>query len=106
MFTVDDTTADTTNATELEKPPPIYTQAQVIKPLVELLEQQARINNFVLKQLKDNQIKIQLKRSEHYRKIVNALKSKNADFHTYQPKADRSFKIIFRGVTCRSKLDV
>lgn len=76
------------------KPPPIYIQAQVIELFIELLKQQAGNNNFTLKQLKDNQTKIQLSSSDYYRRIINALKSKNANFHTYQFKVDKSYKVI------------
>ncbi|KAL2711939.1 hypothetical protein V1478_018174 [Vespula squamosa] len=57
-------------------------QVQIIEPLIQLLEQHAGNNNFTLKQLKDNQTQIQLSSMDHYRKIINALKIKNANFHS------------------------
>ena len=50
------------------KPHPIFIQAQIIDPLIKVLEQQADSNNFVLKQLKDNQIRLQLNTPELYKK--------------------------------------
>ncbi|KZC14697.1 hypothetical protein WN55_07194 [Dufourea novaeangliae] len=94
----DNIPTDNTNTTETAKPPPIYIEAQMIESLTELLEHQAGKNNFTLKQLKDNQIKVQLPTPVLYRQIVNALKSKNANFYTYQTKTDRSYKTILCGI--------
>lgn len=77
--------------TEIVKPIPIYIQTEIIDPLIQLL-QQVRKNDFTLKQLKENQAKIQLKSSENYSLLVNALKNKKANFRTCQLKTDRSYK--------------
>ncbi|XP_035742195.1 uncharacterized protein LOC118450488 [Vespa mandarinia] len=59
---------DSTKTNEENKPPPIYILPHVIELLIELFVQQAGNNNFTLKQLKNNQIKIQLSSSDHCEK--------------------------------------
>ena len=46
--------------------------------------------------LQGNQVKIQPKSSDKYTTIIKALAEKRTEFHTYQPKADRSFRIVLR----------
>ena len=69
------------------KPPPILVEAQIVESLRELLKKTAD-NNYSLKQLKDNHIKVQAYATETYSKIVLDLKEKNAKFYTYQLKKD------------------
>jgi hypothetical protein len=44
-----------------------------------------------LKVLQGKEVKIQPKSSDKYTTIIKALTEKRTEFHTYQPKADRSF---------------
>ncbi|KAI4474094.1 hypothetical protein M0804_015022 [Polistes exclamans] len=64
------------------KPPPIYIDAEIIDPLLELLDETIGKNNYVIKQLKDNQVKVQTTTPDTFRKVINALKTKNAGYHT------------------------
>lgn len=94
-----DTTEDniTTSINPPPKPPPIYIEARVIEPLMELLKEIAN-DNFTIKQLKNSEVKIQVNTSDDYRKLTSALKEKNANFYTYQLKKDRSYKVVLRGM--------
>ena len=83
------------------KPPPIYIEAQVIEPLLELMKSIAN-DKYTLKQLKDYQVKVQVNTSEIYRKLTLALKEKNANFYTCQLKKNKSYKIVLRGVHPRT----
>ncbi|KAF7380303.1 hypothetical protein HZH66_014658 [Vespula vulgaris] len=67
------------------KSPSIYIEAQVIAPLIDLLKEIAK-DEYTLKQLKYNHVNT----SDTYRKVTKALKEKNANFYTYQPKKDKS----------------
>ncbi|KAI4474029.1 hypothetical protein M0804_015043 [Polistes exclamans] len=58
------------------KPPLIHIKAQAIVPLIELLKQIAK-DEYTLKQLKDNHVKVQVSTFIAYREITNALKEKN-----------------------------
>ncbi|KAI4492187.1 hypothetical protein M0802_009993 [Mischocyttarus mexicanus] len=53
------------------KPPPIYIDAEIIDPLLELLDETAGQNNYIIKQLKDNQVKIQTTTPDTFRKHPN-----------------------------------
>jgi hypothetical protein len=55
-------------------------------------------NDFELKILKGNRVKIQPKSSDKYTAIIKALAEKYTEFHTYQPKEDRSFRTVLRGM--------
>jgi hypothetical protein len=76
------------------KPPPIYvSDVTTISPLIRLLEQTVR-NQYELKAITNNQIKIQPKTSEDYRTIIKALADKKTEFHTYRPKEERNYKVV------------
>ena len=71
--------------------PPIYVAGvQNIHPLKELLLKIAG-DDFELKVLQGNQVKIQPKPSKKYSTIIKALAEKHTEFHTYQPKENRNF---------------
>ncbi|KAI4474536.1 hypothetical protein M0802_015566 [Mischocyttarus mexicanus] len=63
LFNLLEDSTETQNNTEKQeetksvKPPPIYIEAEVIDPLLELLDETAGRNNYIIKQLKDNQVK-------------------------------------------------
>ena len=80
------------------QPPPIFVAGvQNIQPLKELLVTIAR-EEFELKVLQDNQVKIQHKSTDKYTTITKALAEKRTEFHSYQPKADQSFRTVLRGL--------
>jgi hypothetical protein len=80
------------------KAPPIFVASvQNIQPLKELLVAVTG-EDFELKVLTDTQVKIQPKFAEKYTTIIKALAEKHTEFHTYQPKADRSFRTVLRGL--------
>ncbi|KAI4476520.1 hypothetical protein M0804_013499 [Polistes exclamans] len=73
------------------KPPLIYIDAEIIDPMLELLDETIGRNNYVIKQLKDNQVKVQTTTPDTFRKMINSLKTKNAGYHTYQEKNEKSY---------------
>ena len=68
-----------------------------IKPLKELLVTVAG-GDFELKVLNGTQVKTQPKSTEKYAAIIKALAEKHTEFHTYQPKEDKSFRAVLRGM--------
>lgn len=56
------------------KPLLIYVDAHIIDPLIELLNYTAKTENYTLKQVKLNQVKIQTTTPDVYHKIVQAFK--------------------------------
>jgi len=80
------------------KPPPIFVAGvHNIQSLHALLIEIAA-EAFELKVLHENHVKIQTQSPDAYRTIIKALAEKNTEFHTYQPKADRSFRKVIRGL--------
>jgi hypothetical protein len=49
-------------------------------------------DDFEIKVLNGNQVKIQPKSKEKYTTIIKALAEKRTEFHTYRPKGDGSFR--------------
>jgi hypothetical protein len=74
--------------TRIAKPPPIFVDAQIIDPLIELPNNTAGNEMYTIKQLKLDQVKVQTNTPEAFRKVTKALKDKNAGYHTYQLTED------------------
>ena len=77
--------------------PLCVTGVQNIHPLKKLLVTVTG-DDFELKILNGNQVKIQPKSAEKYKIIIKALAEKHTEFHTYQPKEDKSFRTVLRGM--------
>ncbi|XP_060831118.1 dynein beta chain, ciliary-like [Bombus pascuorum] len=58
--------------------------------------------NYNIKQLKLDQIKVQTNTPDTYREVVKLLKEKNAGYHTYQLKSNKSYKVVIRGLHPRT----
>lgn len=85
-------------STHITKPPPIFVEAQIIDPLINRLKDIVAKENYIIKQTKLEQVKIQTNTPESYRKVIKELKEKNAIYHTYQLKTERSYKVVIRGL--------
>jgi hypothetical protein len=70
---------------------------QNIQPLKELLVIVME-NDLELKILNGHQVKIQPTSTAKYQTIIKALAEKHTEFHTYQPKENRSFRTVLRGI--------
>jgi hypothetical protein len=46
---------------------------------------------------KDNTVKVSPKTSDAYRKLIH-LREEQIVFHTYQPKEDRAYRVVLRGL--------
>jgi hypothetical protein len=80
------------------KPPPIYIQdVTAISPLLLLLDQIA-LNQYETKSLANNQVKVQPANIDSYRTITKALTDRHTAFHTYNPKEDRSYRVVLRNM--------
>ncbi|KAL7289556.1 hypothetical protein TKK_0016527 [Trichogramma kaykai] len=80
------------------RPPPIFVREILnINPLIATLD--ATIpNGYALKVLSDNQVKIVTNNTENYHSVFNLLKDVNAQFHTYQPKSEKGYKVVLRSM--------
>lgn len=82
----------------LQKPPPIFVNGvEQLKPLKDLLDSIAE-NEYTLKVLPNNSVKIQPNQSENYVSIVEQLKVKKTQFHKYQQKEEKNYKVVLRNM--------
>ena len=51
-----------------------------------------------MKTLYNDQVRVQPTESSVYITIVKALMEKNAEFHTYKPKQERSFRVVLKNI--------
>lgn len=80
------------------KPPPIFVSGvKAIAPLHKLLDQIAK-DEYDIKILYNDEVKILPKTSEKYTTITKALSERNTEFHTYQLKQARNFRVVLRNV--------
>lgn len=87
------------------KPPPIYISGvQNITPLTGLIEEVCKTNHF-MKILNTDEVKIQTTEADDYRNLVKSLTDRNTQFHTYQPKQARSFRVVLRGLHPSSNVE-
>jgi PAX-interacting protein 1 len=85
-------------AAKVQKPPPIFVSGvDDIQPFIKQLEI-VSTNGFVINVLYGDHVKIQTTTSEHYSAIVKLLTSKNFQFHTYQLKQDRSYRVVLKNM--------
>ena len=55
-------------------------------------------NDFELKILNGDQVKIQPSSTDKHHTIIKALAEKHTEFHTYQPKENKSFRTVLRDI--------
>lgn len=83
---------------KIDKPPSIFVNnVYDIQPLINTLNEIAP-NEYSLKCIDSNKIRIQTSKPEVYTNVIRALEQKNTQFHTYQLKSDRTFRVVLRGL--------
>lgn len=86
------------------KPPPIFvSKVDNIQPLKDLLEEIAQ-NNYEIRILREDELKIQSATIETYSTITKALEEKNTEFHTFRPKQERLFNVVLKGMHSSTSL--
>ena len=100
-------TDDVVNETvKIPRPPPIFVAGvQKMAPLMVFLEDKLK-ENYELKILNSEEIKIQAKTPEGYRIIVDVLKEKGQEFHTYKLKSERDFRVVLRGLHPSTDIEI
>lgn len=87
------------------KPPPIFVEGvQNIQPLFVLLDEVAK-DSYTIKTLYGDQVKIQPATGENYTNIIQGLKAKQTNFHTYKPKQERSFRAVLKNLHPSTDID-
>ena len=86
-----------TNSNQPPKPPPIFvTGVRNITPLIQLLNQ--IVEQYEIKALQNNEVKIQPKTADHYRIIIKALTEKQTEFHSYKLKEERNYRVVLKNM--------
>ena len=88
---------ETITTSEL-RPPSIYIEVPNIKPLIQKLNEILGLIEHTLKQLNDKQVKVQVQTPNAYKAMIRTLKEKNAEYYTFQPKTERKFKFVIKGL--------
>lgn len=90
---------------KVPRPPPIFVdKVGNIQPLIELLSNHAK-ENYVIKVLHNEQVKIQPKSAEYYKIIVTQLELKGTEFYTYKPKQERTYKAVLKNIHPSTPID-
>ena len=83
---------------KIQKSPPIFVSGvENIIPLKNLLDNFAN-DQYSIKVINNNEIKIQPNHPEIYPKIVEQLKNRGTYFFTYQRKQDKGYKIVLKNM--------
>lgn len=95
------TTNDETNPGKEKEPlpPPIFIPgvtdiASMIKSISKVIDR----HEFVIRTLSNGETRLNTKTTEAYRALVKFLKSKNIEFHCYQLKTDRAYRVVIRNL--------
>lgn len=81
------------------KPPPIFIPRILdVKRLTALIEETVNRKDYTLKIDNKDTIKIITTKLEHHKSVYNMLKDKKVEFHTYQPRHQRSFRVVIRNL--------
>jgi hypothetical protein len=86
------------DAESTQKPPPIYVKDVALnkyKGLIGNLTEIAK-NDFECQATQNNGVSIYPRTSEAYRKIVHYLKSINLNFHSFQLKEEKAYRVVIR----------
>lgn len=94
---VNNSNASNQNNTNSIKPPPIFIpDVSNISAMISDLKKNPVGNEFSYKALRGAQVKVMSKNVETYRAIVNFCKTKKINYHTYQVKSDKSFRVVVK----------
>lgn len=80
------------------KPPPLFVdKVSNIQPLYDMLNATVT-DQYEIKILRGEQVKIQPKTTEAYTKIYKELQKRETEFYTYKPKEERSFRVVLKNI--------
>ena len=86
-------------------PPPIYVNDVIdIQTMIKSLERDISKEDYNMK-ITNNHVKILPTNPEAYRKLTKTLRALNANFHTYQLKEERPFRVVLRNIHHSADID-
>lgn len=81
------------------KPPPIIIPNVVdIRAMVNNLSKLIKSDDFSYKSVKDGQVRLMIKNVQSYRLVVKHLEDKKINFHTYQLKDERAYRVVVKNI--------
>lgn len=81
--------------TDVSIPPIFVPNIKNVPKLVEVLKHHVNEKDYTYKMYSDD-VKIIPYTIEAYRKLIKALDEKDAEYHTFQPKQNRAFRVVLR----------
>ena len=101
-------TIEAVNTQHIQKtppPPPIFIDDVIdIQTMTKTIEKDISKEQYKLK-ISNNCVKILPTNPDAYRKLIKLLKTLNANFHTYQLKQERPFRVVLRNIHHSVDLD-
>jgi hypothetical protein len=93
-----ETEGDTKHDRKVPAPPPIYVPGITnTQRLTAIIEQVLNRLNYTLKIINDT-IKMKTNKLEYHKTIIDILKEKKVEFHTYQPWQQRAYRVVIRNL--------
>lgn len=81
------------------KPPPIFIpNVTNISKMIHSISSEIPSTDFNYKSMKDSQIRLMIKNSDSFRKIVKHFEVNNISFHTFQLKQERAYRVVIKGI--------
>lgn len=96
---MDENTTTSESQAREPKPPPIFIpDVMKVNDMVQSIEAVIPKDSYTYKCLERNKIKINPVTVEAYRKLVHKLKELNINFHTYQIKQDKAYRVVLKNM--------
>ena len=81
----------------------IYIGAKIADPLIEFLNNTAKKDNYIIKQVKIDQVKVQTNTPDTFRKVTKSLKEKNVGYHQLSAQSRQKLQSSNQGITLKNK---
>lgn len=91
--------------TMIKPPPPFVAGVKDVNPLYKVLNESAK-NNYYIKVINSEEIKIQPKSVEAYETIASELSKRNTEYYSYQKKEDRAFRAVLKNLHSSTDIDL
>jgi hypothetical protein len=93
----EEVTATTISPAKSPRPPPIYVHDVINYPrMINHIAEVAEEETFSTKSMANNIIKINCNTPDTYRKLISFMKDRNIVYHSYQPKEERSYRVVIK----------
>lgn len=94
-----ETEDNTANEVAVPKPPPIFIpNVEDVTKMVKNLSKIVPSSDYNYKCLRNNEIRLVVNKIESYRKVINHLDAIKINYHTYQLKQERAFRVVVKGI--------